>query len=209
LTCRVFSTTLSKKEPAVPKVVDAREQRRQIRRAARRVFSRRGVAGTGLAHVADAAGMGRSSLYHYYADKAALLRELGRELLAEEEALFAAAARGEGSPLERIERLIGTLVRLFDEWSRVGRMLLELRSRDARRFRPFFRRTREHLAALVAAGQTRGEIDPGADPQLTAAALIGTVDGLLLQYFVEPAAFGDPAALRAAVVRLVRRGLAP
>ena len=69
----------------MPKIVDARAQRGEIRRAARRVFSRRGVAGTGLAHVAEAAGMGRSSLYHYYADKASLLRDLVRDLLAEVE----------------------------------------------------------------------------------------------------------------------------
>ncbi|NNL67364.1 MAG: TetR family transcriptional regulator, partial [Myxococcales bacterium] len=38
----------------MPKQVDAVEQRRTIRRAARRVFARRGVHGTGLAHVATA-----------------------------------------------------------------------------------------------------------------------------------------------------------
>ena len=69
----------------MPKVVDTAVQRREIRRAARRVFARRGVASTGLTHVAEAAGMGRSSLYHYYADKASLVRDLTRELLAEEE----------------------------------------------------------------------------------------------------------------------------
>ena len=90
----------------MPKLVDARVQRAEIRDAARRVFSRRGVAGTGLAHVAAAAGMGRSSLYHYYPDKASLLRDLVRDLLREEEAIFLDALRGAGAPLERIERLV-------------------------------------------------------------------------------------------------------
>ncbi len=76
----------------MPKVVDPHAQRRQIRRAARDVFSRRGLAGTGLAQVADAAGMGRSSLYHYYPDKESLVRDLIRDLLAAEESLFERAS---------------------------------------------------------------------------------------------------------------------
>ena len=75
----------------MPKLVDSVEQRREIRSAARRVFARRGVAGTGLTHVAQAAGMGRSSLYHYYPDKAALMRDLLCEVMGEEESFFAAA----------------------------------------------------------------------------------------------------------------------
>ncbi len=100
----------------MPKVVDPHAQRRQIRRAARDVFSRRGLAGTGLAQVADAAGMGRSSLYHYYPDKAALVRDLVRDLAAEEAAAFAAAAGGSGPPLARIERLLADLHASFDAW---------------------------------------------------------------------------------------------
>ena len=75
----------------MPKVVDAAEQRSRIREAARQVFARRGVAGTGLVHVAKAARISRSNLYHYYPDKAAPFRDLAQELLDEEEALFRAA----------------------------------------------------------------------------------------------------------------------
>ena len=193
----------------MPKIVDAGVQRREIRRAARRVFTRRGVAGTGLAQVARAAGMGRSSLYHYYPDKAALVRDLVRDLAAEEEAAFAAAARGSGPPLARIERLLADLVASFDVWRSAAPLLLELRSRDARRFRPFFRRIRGDLAGLIAEGQRTGQIGAGLDPQLGAAILIGAVDGLLLQYFVEPGAFPDPDALGEAVRDATRRVLAP
>ncbi|TDJ05786.1 MAG: TetR/AcrR family transcriptional regulator [Deltaproteobacteria bacterium] len=77
----------------MPKIVAAAAQRRQIRLAARRVFARRGVARTGLAQVAERAGMGRSTLYHYYPDKAALVRDLARDLLQEEAELFNAACR--------------------------------------------------------------------------------------------------------------------
>lgn len=193
----------------MPKVVDAVEQRREIRRAARGVFARHGVTGTGLARVADAAGMGRSSLYHYYGDKAALVRDLVRDLLAEELALFESALEREAPALERIEALAAAMPDLFDQWALLGRLILELRSRDSRLFRPYFRRLRETLARVIAEGQEQGEISPAVDPEIAASVWIGAIDGLLLQYLVDPAAFDDPDTLRRQLVVLLRRMLAP
>ena len=196
----------------MPKRVDAAEQRREIRRAAQRVFARRGVKGTGLVHVAAAARMGRSSLYHYYPGKAALLRDLVRELLDEEQALFSEAARGvrrrPESPLAQIERLVARATGLFDAWPALGRMVFDLRSLEAGRFRAFFRRIRSDLARLIAEGQRRREIDGSLDPQLTAATVIGAIDGLLLQHFVEPRRF-DGEALRDSLLHAVRKVLRP
>ena len=193
----------------MPKLVDAVEQRREIRGAARQVFARRGVAGTGLAHVAEAAGMGRSSLYHYYPDKAALMRDLLREIMTEEESFVAALVGGEGTPLVRAERLARALAGMFEKWAAVARMLFDLRLRETRGFRPFFRRIRDHLASLIAEGQRLGEMDSQLDPDLGAATLIGTVDGLLLQHLVDPRAFPDSRALENALVLAVRKLLQP
>jgi AcrR family transcriptional regulator len=193
----------------MPKLVDPTLQRCEIRSAARRVFSRRGVAGTGLTHVAEAAGMGRSSLYHYYPDKAALMRDLLREVMSEEESFFAAAVRGEGTPMERAERLAKLLARMFEPWKAVARMFFDFRLRETRGFRPFFRRIRGHLAALIEEGQRVGEMDARLDPLLGAATLIGTVDGLLLQHLVDPGAFSEPQALEDALVLAVRKLLEP
>lgn len=193
----------------MPKLVDAAAQRRDIREAALRVFARRGVRGTGLGHVAEAAGMGRSSLYHYYRDKAALVRDVVRDLLAREEALFDAVAAGGGGALARLEMLGAALPGLFREWEAVGRLLIELRSSDARLFRRFFRRIRAALAALVAEGQRSGEIDAALDPAATAATLIGAIDGLLLQLLVEPGAFEDRDALFAGFLASTRKLLRP
>jgi AcrR family transcriptional regulator len=193
----------------MPKVVDSGAQRREIREAARRVFARHGVAATGLAQVAEAAGMGRSSLYHYYPDRTALVRDLVRDLLAEEEALFVGVASGEGSPLARLEALAAAMPALFEEWAMAGRLLLELRSSDARLFRPYLRRIREALASLIAEGQRRGEMDRDLDPQLAAATLMGVIDGILLQTIVDPAGFADRGALLEGLTRAMRKMVRP
>ncbi|HEU4428364.1 MAG TPA: TetR/AcrR family transcriptional regulator [Myxococcota bacterium] len=193
----------------MPKVVDADEQRGLIRGAARAVFARRGVVGTGLAQVAAQAGVSRTGLYHYYPDKAALVRDLARELLEEEERLFQAALDAPGSVAERIERLADGVVERFAAWASFGRPLLEIWARDTRRMRPVLRRLRAALAALIADGQRRGEIARTLPPGETAALLVGLIDGLMLQVFIDPEGVPPSRAIRDSLAETLGRILQP
>jgi AcrR family transcriptional regulator len=194
----------------MPKIVDRELQRKSIRRAARHVFARRGIEAAGLVHVARVAKIGRASIYHYYPDKASLVRDLVRDLLAEEAALFSdALSNANGSPLERIESLAAKLTELFVEWASLGRMLLDLWAISGAMFKPFFQRIRQDLAQLIAEGQSAGEIDRAIEAGEAAAAMIAIIDGMLLQMIVDRAAFGEPARTRRLLVRSVRRILQP
>jgi len=189
----------------MPKIVDPIRQRQDIRAAALHVFARRGVRGTGLAHVAEAAGMGRSSLYHYYPDKDSLLADMVDELLEDERELFRACLRGEGSPADRLERLARACAALFPEWAVFGRSLMDLRLEDVKRLRGFFREIRRELAAVIAQGQVDGSMTNEQDAEVMASILIGAIDGLLLQYFVDARALPSPAALAQALVDVTHR----
>ena len=193
----------------MPKIVDPDQQRGEIRRAALEVFAREGLAGAGLARVARAAGMGRSSLYHYYPDKAALVADLVDALLATEEQMFVDATQGEASASERLEGLATQLTSLFEPWTALGRVFFELQSREGERFREFFRRIRRALAGLIAEGQGLGEIDRTLDSTHLAATLIGAIDGVLLQHCIDPHAFEDRDALAATLAASVRKVLRP
>ncbi|GEM_PF-2580877 len=193
----------------MPKIVDPSSQRRVIRSAARRVFAERGVRGTGLTHVADSAGMGRSSLYHYYPDKDALLADMVSEMLDQERALFRACLGGEGTPLARIERLAAACAALFPEWAAFGRVLMDLRLEDAREMGGFFRAARRDLAAVIREGQRNGTLAARPSASAQASVLIGAIDGLLLQYFIDEAAFPDPEDLTRDLVQLTRRMVTP
>jgi TetR/AcrR family transcriptional repressor of nem operon len=52
------------------------QTRQRIVAAAAQLMSDRGVAGTSVEHVRDAAGVSNSQIYHYFADKDALIREV-------------------------------------------------------------------------------------------------------------------------------------
>ncbi len=188
----------------MPKIVDAENQRDEIRDAARRVFAERGVRGTGLAHVADAMGMGRSSLYHYYPDKDTLLADLVREMLEQERALFRTCLRG-GTPCARLEKLARACAALFPEWAAFGGLILELRLEDTKPLKAHFRGLRRDLAAVVREGQDDGSFSKELDADICASMLLGAIDGLLLQYFVDPRAFPKPAELADALCTTTRR----
>ncbi|MCP4038303.1 MAG: TetR/AcrR family transcriptional regulator [bacterium] len=193
----------------MPKLVDPAIQREQIRAAAREVFAARGVQGTGLTHVAAAAGMGRSSLYHYYPDKDALLADMVGEMLEQEQQLFRACLGGEGTPLERIERLARACAALFPEWASFGRVFMDLRLQDVSEMGGLFRTIRADLAAVICEGQADGSMASTPDARVQASTLIGAIDGLLLQYFIDEAALPDPGSLANALVVLTKRMVAP
>ena len=131
------------------------------------------------------------------------------ESLDQERALFRECLGAEGSPLQRIERLMTSCVDLFPEWAAFGRMLLDFRVADARLFRNFFREARDELAGVIRAGQRSGDFRSGLEPQLMAATLIGMIDGLLFQHFADPRALGDPKRIAAALCDDARRLLEP
>jgi len=191
----------------MPRVVDAQLQRGEIRAAARRVFAERGVRGTGLTHVADAVGMARSSLYHYYPDKETLLADLVGEMLGKEGQLFRACLRGDGDPLARLERLARACAALFPEWAAFGRMILDLRLEHASFLERYFRELRAELAAVIDEGQRAGRFLPEPPAPVSASVLMAAIDGLLLQYFVDEQALPGAEELAEALCLTVRRVL--
>jgi AcrR family transcriptional regulator len=79
---------------------EAGRTRRDIVRAARALFTERGFAGTSTTAVAAAAGVTRGALYHHFADKAALFREVFVELDRELDDTVRRAALAEATALD-------------------------------------------------------------------------------------------------------------
>jgi len=198
-----------RKNRAVPRIVDASQQRAHIRAAARRVFARRGIAGVGLTHVAREAGLSRANLYHYYVDKADLVQDLARELLEEEEALFREALEAAGSITARIEALVDRVVERFSTWSQVGGILLQVWMAEQSRVRRLLRELRSMLSQLLREAQESGEVDPGLSAEATTTLLLGMIDGLILQVFLDPEGLPSEQEMRGSLLQLLHKILRP
>jgi AcrR family transcriptional regulator len=98
--------------------------RDKILDAAEVLFARRGFSGVGMREVAEAVGLGKSSLFHHFKSKIELYAAVvGRILDLIESSLLRALALG-GTPLERFDRWIDTLIDTLAEHPNCARLLL-------------------------------------------------------------------------------------
>ena len=133
------------------------------------------------------------------------MRDLARELLAEEEQLFAEALSAPGAVDERIARLVDAVVERFAAWAHYGRPLLEIWAQDSRRLKPLLRTLRQSLASVIKEGQKKGDIARDLEPKETATLLVGLIDGLMLQVFIDPAGVPPSNAMRRTLAMTLRR----
>ncbi len=98
--------------------------RDRILDAAEALFARRGYAGVGMREVAEAAGLGKSSLFHHFRSKADLYVAVALRILEAFEIRLTRALAAGGDPLERLDRWIDTLIELLAEDQRCARLFL-------------------------------------------------------------------------------------
>jgi len=87
-------------------------------------FSQRGFAGVGLRQVADAAGLGKSSLFHHFRSKAALYLAVLDRVLERIDARLSTVLAGSGTHAERLDRVVESLVDAMVEHPTTPRLLL-------------------------------------------------------------------------------------
>jgi len=98
--------------------------RDRILDAAEALFARRGYAGVGMREIADAVGLGKSSLFHHFASKAEIYMAVAVRLVdAFEQRLTRALAAG-GEPVARLDRWVDCLIDLLAEDHHSARLFL-------------------------------------------------------------------------------------
>lgn len=155
--------------------------RDKILDAAEGLFARRGYTGVGMREVADAAGLGKSSLFHHFRNKEELyLAVIGRMLDAFDLRLSAALAAG-GDPLARFDRWIDVVLDLLAEEPNASRLLLRSLFEDddfagdteaERRADEVLRRIIQNIAALLREGMQSGVFRVASIPH-TVQSLVG------------------------------------
>jgi TetR/AcrR family transcriptional regulator len=98
--------------------------REKILEVAEALFAQRGFNGVGLREVADAAGLGKSSLFHHFRSKAQLYFEVLRQVLRRIDGRLAPVLAAPGSPSEKLDRWLDALVDALAEHGATARLLL-------------------------------------------------------------------------------------
>ena len=143
-------------------------------------------AGTSTAHLCEATGLARSSLYNTFSGKSELYQNALRRYGELKRTQRAAYLDADGTARERLEHLLGDVVR--EQWASDERRMclvvnaaVEVGSADAdvaalaRRNLDEFR---DMLAQLIAQGQSEGSITATAPPQELAAVVHAALNGV-------------------------------
>lgn len=176
------------------------ERRAQLVREAVRLFGSSGYEGTSLDGIADATGVRKQTLLYYFPSKDALfeacLDTVGTWIAS---ALTEALEEEFEQPWDRIERVIGTVFRLAEEWPEFPMFLREASwrgpdvvARMAALLEPLRRRALEFLDRGMADGVFRRQ-----DPTLLLFTLYTAVVGSLTEAGVLRAVGGSTPGIDA------------
>lgn len=176
------------------RVVDRDAKRLKILEAATARFAESGYEATSMDDLAAAAGVSKGSLYDYFQNKEDLfyavfewfeqtLLRTGLEHMRMggnlRERLFAFADASVGALVDHVT-LYPVMLEVWAAAAKTG-----TRARFAQAMRNLYVAYRTEVTGLIATAQSNGEIRPEADAAAVAGMLVGAVDGLLLQYWLD------------------------
>jgi AcrR family transcriptional regulator len=186
------------------------ERRAEILRIAMETFAERGYQSASLAEIADRVGLTQAGVLHYFSSKAGLLTGvLDLRDSTDIEELGNERPRG----LAFLRHLVET-ARRNTEREGIVRLYTVLAAESVTAQHPaqdWFRGRYQGLHALVVEAldeaQELGEVAVDVDTATTARVIVATMDGLQLQWLLEPGSVDMARATEVAITRLIGRDL--
>jgi len=149
------------------------------------LFAARGFAGTSMQDIADALGLSRPSLYHYFSSKEEILQRLMDGLSASTEAAIARVLAEDARPEDKLRRLIAELIAPIAESPGRFRLLLttsalnEVGSRE--RLRKLERAVVKSVSSVLALGVDEG-VFRRVDLRVATFAILGMINWIAWWY---------------------------
>ncbi|HEV3283400.1 MAG TPA: helix-turn-helix domain-containing protein [Solirubrobacteraceae bacterium] len=156
-------------EPDSLERADAARNRERILCAARRLFTERGAGCVSMDEIAEAAGVGKGTLFRRFGSRASLAAAVlsERERGFQEDIIRGEPPLGPGAPAD--ERLIAFGEALLDTLELHSELLLAAETGPVRYTHPAYRVHRLHVMLLLQ------EADPGCDAEMLAEALLAAL----------------------------------
>ncbi len=159
---------------------DESDPRRRILDAAERAFADGGLAGARVAGIAEAAGLNKATLYHYFETKEALYQAVLERTFAQVvDAAVQVAADVEGPPDQALWRFLEAYAEILAQHPSVVRIMLrgvlDSGGTVPEDMIPRLSRVLPALAGLVARGQAEGGINSRLEAPLVPPSLVAPI----------------------------------
>lgn len=187
----------------MPKIVDKQEKRKAILEAAIRLFAKQGVKNTRIADIAEAARIGKGTVYEYFHSKDEIFAATFEFFIKRVEEAISRSLDHIQDPLEKLkayfaawsdvleEKNLDYMEVLLDFWAESIRTKRDLNTFNLMDIYADYRNTIEELLKECI---NQGLIKQ-VKTKIAASVLLGTVDGLLLQWIVDRSVFNIKDAI--------------
>ncbi|GAA5154204.1 MULTISPECIES: TetR/AcrR family transcriptional regulator [Amycolatopsis] len=189
-----------------------RARRREILLAALRAFAEQGFRATSMREIAEMVGLSQAGLLHHFSSKEELLEEVLR--LRDEEQTAFNERLGEGRGLDAIRYLLD-LVDLNARQVGLVRLYTVLAGESVSPGHPArqyfldrYATVRERVAQRLRSARDEGELRADADLDGASAVIMAVMDGLQIQWLLDPETVDMPQVFRE-FLETYLRGLAP
>ena len=177
----------------MPKVVDKEKKRLVIIEAAIRVFARLGFANTKMLHIAEAAGIGKGTIYEYFKSKDELFVAVFNAFIKENDRLVNRRIRHIEDPVHKLQAYFNGWTDLLEtEFIEFAEISLDIWAEGLRRDRSdtafslneMYRTYRSQIIKMLDDGIRQDKFKP-INTTITASIIIGTLDGLMIQWLMD------------------------
>lgn len=196
----------------MPKIIDKKKKAKTISTAALKVFREMGYHNTRMTDIAEAASIGKGTIYEYFKDKADILGFAFEDYFNSFTDGALQAMNRTARPMEKLILLVDFALAHAAEWEDHCSVYVdyfgEARTEQESRFSlaGIYKDMKDILTELIEEGQTAGEIDRGFNPLVLAELLVSMFDGIIIHRVLEGQGM-DRDLIRKSAVRLIRRGL--
>jgi len=182
-----------------PKIVDREAKKLEILQAALQVFSQKGISNTKMIDIARAASIGKGTIYEYFSSKEDIFITGFHQFFAGYDEMISNAIKKQDHPSEQLKVLIHvSLEAIFEEQKDFIGILMDfwaegIRSKDnsmedAIHLKEMYQNYRMMIRQIIDRGIAQGVFRP-IDSMAFASFLLAAIDGLMLQWVMEPELF--------------------
>jgi AcrR family transcriptional regulator len=199
----------------MPKIVNRDKKRSEIAQKAIALLAKKGFQATTIQDIADAAGLGKGTIYHYFKTKEEILLVISEELFHEMERSFGAALLRLNEPMEKLSALIEEALKVTEDVENLFVVytelwLMNLRGNHDDDLMTVIKRLHNDLknlvAAMINAGKAEGLWAKDTDSDALATYLISSFDGVIAHYMMDKENFDLKRVTRECINFFLKQG---
>jgi AcrR family transcriptional regulator len=178
----------------MPKVVNHEKKRSEIAQKAIEVLAKRGFQATTIQDIADAAGLGKGTIYHYFKTKEEILWAVSEEMFREMERSFGVALLRINEPADKLAALIEEALHITEKIENLFIIYTELwlmtvrgnRSDDfVKVMKTMHNDLKNLICSMIDEGKKQGIWTKVADSEALAGYLVSSFDGVIGHYLMD------------------------